>query len=222
MKTLVFIRGWASLDYTFKKFLASKPDDWEVIIIAADKLLEDFNIDHAADKLHKIIAEKKISKFVLAGHSLGGAVAIAYAAKYPQIHSQVIIINPVGSPISESIIPYSLKMVFRNSIKNSQEWPIKIREGINLLKNPFFNTKLGKFAKELDILSQASQVNKPVLILFGDQDKLVPLKTAQDIKNAINNSKLQILKNHNHDWITFYPEKFWEILNSQDKNTFQI
>lgn len=212
MNTLVLIRGWASVDYTYAKFLKTKPANWKVKIIAADELIYDFNLEKAADRLQKIINEENLDNFVLAGHSLGGAVALAYSAKYPQHHSQIIIINSVGVQQTGLFLIAGLKMTFQNSQKAASQLPVKIRETLNVLSNPYFHFKLGKFARDVNILPFAGEIQKPVLILYGDQDQLVSLKTAQEIQNSIKNSKLQILSGLDHDWISFYPEKFWEIL----------
>ena len=213
MNKLVFIRGWASIDYTFAHFLKTKPADWEVKIIAADKLVFDQDLDKAADRLYKIIQKDKPGSFVLAGHSLGGAVALAFSAKYPATHSRVIIINSVGAKIPGSFHSAGVKMLLRNIYKPPSQWLIKGMEAINLMKNPVFHYKLAKFARNVDILAHAKKIKKPVLILFGENDKLVPLETAKAIQNLIEKSTLKVLPGMGHDWISFYPEKFWEILN---------
>lgn len=213
MNTLVLIRGWASVEYSFKKFLETKPKNWNILLIGADELIKNCDIDQAAEKLEKIIQSEKLAKFVLAGHSLGGALAITYSAKYPQTHSKLILVNTVGSPLPGSFLKETIKMIFRNSQKTVKHWPLKVREGINIIRNPAFHIKLGKFARSVNVLEYAGRIDKSVLILFGDHDKLVPLQTSEAIHKKIKQSKLEILKGYDHDWIQNHPEIFWQYLN---------
>lgn len=210
MKTLVLIRGWASVGHSFKKLVISTPKDWQVVLIGADELIKNHDFDQAADNLEKIIKQKKITDFILAGHSLGGAVAIAYSAKYPYSHSKLILINTAGFPLPGSFYPETLKMFFRNSKKTVSHFSLKVREAMNLLKNPYFHLKLGKFAREANIIYLAGKVTKPVLILYGNQDLLIPLQVAQEIKQSLPNARLKILKDLDHDWIQTHPDIFWQ------------
>jgi pimeloyl-ACP methyl ester carboxylesterase len=212
MNTLVLIRGWASVEYSFKKFLETKPKNWNILLFGADELIKNGDMDQAAEKLEKIIQSKKLAKFVLAGHSLGGALAITYSAKYPQTHSKLILVNTVGSPLPGSFLKETLKMIFRNSQKTVKHWPLKVVEGINIIRNPAFHIKLGKFARSANVLEYANLIDKPVLILYGDEDRLVPLETSKAIHKQIKQSKLKVLKDYDHDWIQNHPEIFWKYL----------
>ncbi|KAF2861676.1 alpha/beta-hydrolase [Piedraia hortae CBS 480.64] len=67
---------------------------------------------HAKDKSSKVVeaegwfvdaleewrAKRKIEKFTLLGHSLGGYLAVAYALKYPGRLEKLLLVSPVGIP----------------------------------------------------------------------------------------------------------------------------
>ena len=212
MKTMVFIRGWGSLDRTFDKLLKTKPVDWNVIIIAAEDLIYDFDLDKSIKRLHKIIVEKNISDFLLVGHSLGGAIAMGYSATYPENHPKLVLVNSVGIPHLEDIPTTIIKLFKQNLTKPATNLFIKIIEGIHVLKNPVFQYKLGKFSKKVNVLAHAAKITKPVLILHGDKDILVPLQNAQELKAAIGGAQLEQLKGDDHDWMAFHPEQFWKIV----------
>jgi len=54
--------------------------------------------DFYVDSLERIRLEENVSRFTLAGHSLGGYLSARYALKYPQRVSNLILISPVGIP----------------------------------------------------------------------------------------------------------------------------
>ena len=54
--------------------------------------------DWFIDALEEWRAEKKIERFTLLGHSLGGYMAVAYALKYPGHLNKLILASPVGIP----------------------------------------------------------------------------------------------------------------------------
>lgn len=212
MKNVVFIRGWASTDHSFKKFLQAKPVTTEVIMIAADNLLHDFNLVRAVERLDDIIKLQTKQDVILVGHSLGGAVAIAYVAKYPKYISKLFLINTIGYPINGDMTKDSVKMFFRNSKKFFSQISVKSMEAINLLKRPHFHIMLGRFAKKINLSGIAKNITIPVTIMYGNNDKLVSIKISQKLKHDIPNSKLIIMDGMDHDWIQTNPEVFWQYL----------
>lgn len=57
-------------------------------------------IDDFVDSLHDLVQEEDLSEFTLAGHSLGGYLAGHFALKYPNKVSSLILISPVGIPLT--------------------------------------------------------------------------------------------------------------------------
>lgn len=214
MKTLVFIRGWASTEYSFRKLIQSKPADLELVLIGADEIIQDNNIEKAVKTLDSSLKQKKLpASFILAGHSLGGALAIAYAAKYPQKINKLYLINTVGAPLTGNFEKESMKMIWRNSKKLLRQIKTKFYEGVNLLLKPSFHIKLGRFARRLDLLDQAAKITVPTYILYGDEDQLVSRSVTDQIYQKIPKAKLILLKSQDHDWIQIQPDLFWNIIN---------
>jgi cardiolipin-specific phospholipase len=61
--------------------------------------------DWFADSLEEWRIKKKIDKFTLLGHSMGGYMAVAYALKYPGRLNKLVLASPVGIPED----PYAVK-----------------------------------------------------------------------------------------------------------------
>ena len=54
---------------------------------------DDFSIDFMADAVYRLLKKLNLSKVNLAGHSLGGKVALYLTAKYPEIIEKLIVID---------------------------------------------------------------------------------------------------------------------------------
>jgi len=64
--------------------------------------LETYNLDAYVEWVREYVtANKKDGQLILVGHSFGSIIASAYAAKYPDSISKLILINPIGAPALE-------------------------------------------------------------------------------------------------------------------------
>ncbi|KXX74551.1 putative cardiolipin-specific deacylase, mitochondrial [Madurella mycetomatis] len=115
--TLVMLHGYgAGLGFFYKNFEPlSRPKGWRLYALdmlgMGNSARPPFKI-HAKDPKEKIAeAEswfidaleewrkiRKIEKFTLLGHSLGGYLAVSYALKYPGRLNKLILASPVGIP----------------------------------------------------------------------------------------------------------------------------
>lgn len=87
--------------------IASGLPDFKVIIpdlpgFADGDTLDQHDLDHYVTWLHGYIAKQELAiKPVLLGHSFGSIITAAYAAKYADTISQLILVNPIGAPALE-------------------------------------------------------------------------------------------------------------------------
>jgi len=70
--------------------------------------------------------------------------------------------------------------------------------------------RLAQFAHNIDIQRQAQELKTPTVIIWGEKDRIVPLWQGQKLHELIPNSKFLILKDMDHDWVIYNPEKFWQ------------
>ena len=58
------------------------------------------SIQSQADVVHRVIEELALQRPVIVGHSLGGAVALAYAAQYPEDLARLVLLAPPATPFA--------------------------------------------------------------------------------------------------------------------------
>jgi pimeloyl-ACP methyl ester carboxylesterase len=145
------------------------------------------------------------------GHSRGGGMAILTAAQHPKVKKLITwaAINSTyrGIPVGDELKEWKekgLRYVLNGRTK--QQMPHFIQFYYDLEKN-----------KEiLDIEKHAINLNKPWLIIHGDNDEAVPLSEALKLKEWHPDALLEIVKDGSHTFSISHP---WE--NSELSKTMQ-
>lgn len=128
---------------------------------------EDFFVE-SLEEWRKI---NNIDKMILAGHSMGGYLSVAYVERYPQHVEQLILISPVGVPqITEEELQQRKERIKQSSLP--------FRMMINFWRSLFGSFTLGDI---LRILPESSvqrysqnyvQRRLPLITLIGEQKAL--------------------------------------------------
>jgi pimeloyl-ACP methyl ester carboxylesterase len=74
--------------------LSSRPEFHEVIDGQSTGTAEDFFVE----SLEAWRSENKIERMILAGHSFGGYMSVAYCERYPERVERLLLLSPVGVP----------------------------------------------------------------------------------------------------------------------------
>lgn len=224
MKKIVILHGWA---YSLEK--------WVVLIRILEKKgfsVNFLNIPGLTAVTNKVWTLGKYvawlsdqlkghkGKVILVGHSNGGRIAIAYAAKYGNKLEQLILIDSAG--------------IYHN------EWPIRLKRfgfkiitgiGKKITSSARARKFIYKLARESDyekasplmkktIINLIStelrpimdKINVPTLIIWGKQDKITPFSDALMIKEHIKESRLFVIDKAGHSPFFDQPGKVSKII----------
>ncbi len=177
----------------------------------------------------------KIPRASLVGQSMGGGISVYVAAHFPDRVDKLILVDPtvIPYPMTTTGRIYQLPLVgeFLNALpgnalfkKNIQTvWfydpqkvtddyveevarPMTIKGSLdgmmfilrNVLKEPYVEAEAQKLA----------QINKPILIIHGREDKAIPLDRSQQLNALWKGSQLVIFEKAGHTPQEEYPEKF--------------
>jgi pimeloyl-ACP methyl ester carboxylesterase len=182
----------------------------------------DYSMEKYVNFIDNFLSARGIKQCILVGNSLGGQISWQFALKNPQKVSKLILIDATGYPIKSKktvlafqiarmpfvnkimtfITPYALA---RESVENVYADKSKITEA---LVNRYFELTLREgnrqaFVDRLNMLYDTSNIpikniKTPTLVLWGEQDLLIPKDNAQRFHDDLPNDTLVILKNMGH------------------------
>jgi pimeloyl-ACP methyl ester carboxylesterase len=186
--------------------------------------IEPWQVKDFSDFLLNFINQLKIEKFFLLGHSFGGRVAIKFSISYPEKIKKMILCSSAG--IKQKWGPKE-KFIFQLSkIGNAIFTPAPLNRFKNRARDLFYiflrhrdyhkaNGTMKETMKKVlneDLLEELPKIKVKTLLIWGEKDKLVPVKFAYIFKEKIENSQLKILPKIGHSPHLEVPEKLSEII----------
>ncbi len=183
----------------------------------------DYSMDFYVDFLHEFLKKIYVEKCVLAGNSLSGAIAWNYVLRHPNVVKKLILIDAAGFPSKNSQRPLAFalanlpivsqlfkfvtpRIIVEKSLLNVYGDKTKVSDS---LVDRYFELSLHEgnrkaFIDRMNTKPAPSRIQSlntlqiPVLIMWGEEDKLTPLENAYKFQEALANDTLVIFKGLGH------------------------
>ena len=180
--------------------------------------------------VHFVTTRYARGRFVLVGHSMGAAIALYYAATYPQDLKGLVLIDAAGVLYPLSLTVYSagawlddvrdvspdepnvLGRVVGKVLEKVERLPfdpqsaINTREGRNLFLNGS-PTRIAALALAYeDFSALLDQVTVPVLVIWGSHDTVAPLRTGRVLAARLRDARLKVVDGADHMSMREHPE----------------
>lgn len=237
-RTWVFLHGLMGYALNWRKIIQSLEKTERVLVYdqrghgKSMKPLTGYNREDYADDLYLILQELKWESIILVGHSMGGRVALNFAARYPEKVSKLIIedIGPDSDPKSAQYYEYLINLpptpfIDKKSAKEYFDGPflqqVGNRENTSLLAQYLYSnieekpdgTADWRFYKEgviksiytgsSEVLwSEIKSLKMPTLFLRGERSKDLSFETFKKLNNFTPNIHTIEIKNSGH-WVHF-------------------
>ena len=189
--------------------------------------LDDYSAQGMSEAIDAVVKATGVKKFAIAGNSMGGWVAWRYALERPGDLSALILISasgapprpnsneprpylgarimrhPIGRLLGQHITPrHMVEQSLFDSIANDAQVTEKMVDRYwELLRLPGNRRAAGLVAlvdREPEYGQKLSELTLPTLVLWGEEDLVVPLHNAKTFDDLIPNSDLQIFKGVGH------------------------
>lgn len=178
----------------------------------------DYTIPNMTEKLRRFAEAGKFENGLhVAGHSMGGSIALLYAAQYPIDTKSLFLIDSAGV-FKSANTPYLKDPTTLRSMIVSKKGDLDKVLSIATALPPFIPNEL-KEAQEKMMISQAANntklveqliimskmytpetfalaarsIDQPVLIAWGDQDKVINVEAAAELKSLLKNAKQPLI-----------------------------
>jgi pimeloyl-ACP methyl ester carboxylesterase len=175
------------------------------------------SVAECADWLRKYVEGRGSKDAILGGHSLGGAITLTYALRYPQELKGIIVIS---SGARLRVHPMILASCQEAVEGNLQQWYQMIEEIYRLTPDDYRQEVVEKqkaigpavmlndflACDKFDIMDRVQQIRLPALIICGELDAMTPVKYASYLATKIANSRLVIIPQATHLAIAEKPE----------------
>ena len=168
------------------------------------------SIEKISDWIKSLMLKINTKKIIIIGHSQGGLVGIDFASRYPELIEKIVLVaNSYKMPVNQDLIDLaeagdekavllmmkwgyegSKAFIGGNPVKKIVNSARDIREVLAVDLNACNNYKNGENA--------IKKINCPTLCIFGDLDKMVPVKVGLKMSEQITNSKTKIISNCGH------------------------
>ena len=203
-------RGYKTYCMDLPGFGSSKPPDRSLTLSDYVIFIEDY------------LKEKKLDKIILIGHSFGGRIGIKLAVSNPKKLSALILTGAPGiNPVPRIKTLFFLTMAKIGNIIFSPPFLSIVRNMARKFlyraarASDFYHTHAGmretfKNVIKEDLKPYRSKINIPVLLLWGREDKIVPVGIAQKMNKLIKRSKLVIIPCARHGLPWTHPDLFVE------------
>lgn len=202
-----------------------------------------YAIDRYIDFLEKFLASRGIKHCMLGGNSLGGSIAWEFALAEPEMVDKLILIDAAGYPPKSTSVPLGFtlartpvfnkmltyltpRFLVRSSVENVYADQSKVSKA---LVDRYFDLTLragnrqalvDRMKAGFDTLRVAriKSIQAPALVLWGEQDRLIPVASAYRFHEDLPNDTLVILHNNGHVPMEESPEESVRaVLNFIDK-----
>lgn len=111
------------------------------------------------------------------GHSLGGIVAAELAAAYPERIRRLVLVAPAGIPCGRGLIGRAWPVA--GALADLGKWlPMVVGDAARA--RPLAVVRAIEFVWSRDLRAELSGVRAPTLLLWGDRDRLVPARVADE------------------------------------------
>jgi len=203
---LILLHGLGSSIYTWADVIPALAQDHDVV--AAD--LPGFGGSDVPDELASsvypatvlgLLDRLGISRATLVGNSLGGAVAVVLAARHPERVRRLVLIDSAGYNLEPSKRPMILRLVGSAPVAAALDAPEKVEEYLAPLARPGATDAVRSLINDrsgFGLPALVSEVRVPTLIVWGRNDRWVPLADADRFAAAIPGSRKVVLEECGH------------------------
>lgn len=175
-----------------------------------------------AQKLADVAAVKTSGPFDLLGHSLGGAVALLYSASRPSDVRRLVLVDVAGVLHREAFVGSGIHNALGRLRKRSARTARVVERAAHAMVTTFVpgestlewaGSHLSRpqmqaaFALiQTNLGTTLSRVKAPTLLIWGEEDPIAPLRTADLLVDGIAHAQLTVLDDVGHVPMAERPE----------------
>lgn len=149
-----------------------------------------------------------IAQAHLLGHSMGGYICLRIAARHPEHVKRLVLVSPAGIPHFRSVQGYLMPLLTAIRYCKPDFYPILISDALRAGPRTILRATQDLLTK--DIRHSLHHVTAPTLLIWGENDTLVPPLFGDILQQEIKDARLLVLKRAGHVPMFDQPKQFNE------------
>ncbi len=244
---LLLLHGLAASSYSFRQLIPLLESRFEIIAIdlcgfgytERSKDRARYEIARQAETIVSLMSQLGFSEFGICGHSLGSAVAVTAANRYPERVTRLALVSPVPrfetppkhfrNALSLHLFylvcrillsrPQRFKKVMgraffqKDSFSEEASEEYRRRLLIEGLRDSFFGYAVA-LGRNQSLELEYKKLIQETLVLGGEEDEIIPPEELRELAKRIPKSQLELLSDCGHSAPEEFPERVAEILRA--------
>lgn len=234
-KTVVFIPGWCYGHEMYEYQLTALSQNYRCVAISmrgfgdSDKPFDGYSFDTFADDVKKVLETLETEDATLVGFSMGGAIALNYAARHNAAHLSKLVLLGAATPLLTKRADFpngadpanfdgliagcqndraALNEGFAKQTFHQEHSPAFYREieRQGMKASPLATAKCVELLRDQDQRELMAQIKVPTLVCHGRHDQVAPIEiTGRVLHENIKDSQFIVFEESGHG--LFYDEK---------------
>jgi pyruvate dehydrogenase E2 component (dihydrolipoamide acetyltransferase) len=225
-ETIVFLHGLGGSQSTWANVLGNFAETYRVAAVdlpghgASDKPASEngnYTIASLANAVAQVIEKLELSPAIVVGHSLGGAVALQLAFERPKLLRGLVLVDSagIGPEISDALLDRIeatpsrdearrlLELFFQNprfvfDRGVDEMYAARSAPGADEAVKAIAATAFSRSGQQVEFLDRLNQLEVPVMIVWGELDRVVPARQAMAAAIALPTAWLEIFEGVGH------------------------
>ncbi len=187
----------------------------------------DYSTQKYVETVDSLLIKLNVNRCIIGGNSLGGNVSWNFAVAHPEKVAKLILVDAAGYKMKSTSVPIAFKLarvpvlnnllkyitprfIIEKSVKNVYADQSKVSEALitryfDLTRREgnrqafierMYNPK--NTIENINASEQIKTIKIPTLVIWGEQDHLIPVENAEHFHTDLPNDTLVVLKNLGH------------------------
>jgi pimeloyl-ACP methyl ester carboxylesterase len=194
-----------------------------------------WSFEVCADDVRAFCDTLGVAKPVVYGHSMGGFVAMLYAARHPG-HAAALVLQSTNGRfdlkrlvegfqrLGGDEVAELARRAYSGESVSDEEWErVFVRFGPQVpdtqelarrTRNPELGPRGMELLRTFDVLGQLGRIDCPTLVCVGELDPVTPVDASREIVDALPGgiARLEVIEGAGHFTWKDAPERYWPLL----------
>ena len=211
-EAIVLVHGLSGSTLWWRRNVQDLAQHYKVYLVdlpgfgSASRKHEHFVLKQAGEWLVDWMDAIGLKQTHLIGHSMGGYICMWIAAHRPDVVLRLVLVDPAFKSQARSVLGYTRPLLGAARYLTPRFFPILAYD--SLRAGPVTLLKATRDLIALDVSQEIKMITEPVLLVWGENDTLVPPSLGHMLRDELSNARLLTLQHAAHVAMFDQPQKF--------------